>query len=651
MVMQPESSRALSEEEYVVQCAKNCLEVDPHASKAWMITAKTLFPQNFGVQFEAYRIEKSAGNVKEAAKCFTTIYINFPKEARLWNEVAQITSVLSNESQESAFLSQMFKNIPYDIQLKILQNAADRSEDPMEHCRLSLLLLNKFPETAQESVPKLVETLISAEKHIYSNPVNIYRKFLVCDLMPFLSIESIEMSTKLLITLLNKSIKFYVAYLIQKTKIIQDLPESENNVQNSWDSMNKIFKVIGTKLHWEISNIFNPPVNLDRALFQLKQFMVSVADWMMCAEEMTYAVTILFLQTLHGYVSALEAGSYKKSELVLVETFINEGVDIKANVMTPAKKMRQNSEDEILPVVTVVENNTDAIEHFQRAHKCWSLLHRNPLLKQEFKKLNEGLALEPLLGSIIQDLALYEGEYDEYLKHIIGTEASLKRSLELASVYHGKKMYMLSVESLYEVVAAAASLPSSSQSSHPPINASVTTRRHLQYIPLVKLPLIQYCCKLLIATLKQGVFKTLFSNYDLALGHLLVLCQLDWPQEEALVTRVLKEIAQRKAFAYPVFTKYLVNPTILEEFIFLSTEQGGNISLDILVPSANQLLNQRRMSTRGVDKNVREDFKLMMRRQIARCNDPLDSLITDFLLSERASIVEICYRIQVQMSS
>lgn len=75
-------------------------------------------------------------------------------------------------------------------------------------------------------------------------------------------------------------------------------------------------------------------------------------------------------------------GSYKKSELVLVETFINEGVDIKANVMPPAKKMRQNSEDEILPVVTVVENNTDAIEHFQRAHKCWSLLHRNPLLKQ-----------------------------------------------------------------------------------------------------------------------------------------------------------------------------------------------------------------------------------------------------------------------------
>ena len=31
-----------------------------------MITAKTLFPKEFSVQFEAYAIEKAAGNVKQA---------------------------------------------------------------------------------------------------------------------------------------------------------------------------------------------------------------------------------------------------------------------------------------------------------------------------------------------------------------------------------------------------------------------------------------------------------------------------------------------------------------------------------------------------------------------------------------------------------
>lgn len=40
----------LSDEEYVVQSAKNALKVDPVAAKAWMITAKTLYPHNFAVQ-------------------------------------------------------------------------------------------------------------------------------------------------------------------------------------------------------------------------------------------------------------------------------------------------------------------------------------------------------------------------------------------------------------------------------------------------------------------------------------------------------------------------------------------------------------------------------------------------------------------------
>lgn len=40
----------ISDEEYVIQRAKNSLKHDPLAAKAWMITAKTLYPNNFGVQ-------------------------------------------------------------------------------------------------------------------------------------------------------------------------------------------------------------------------------------------------------------------------------------------------------------------------------------------------------------------------------------------------------------------------------------------------------------------------------------------------------------------------------------------------------------------------------------------------------------------------
>jgi len=40
----------VSDEDYLVLRAKNALKSDPFAAKAWMITAKTLFPNNFSVQ-------------------------------------------------------------------------------------------------------------------------------------------------------------------------------------------------------------------------------------------------------------------------------------------------------------------------------------------------------------------------------------------------------------------------------------------------------------------------------------------------------------------------------------------------------------------------------------------------------------------------
>lgn len=39
-----------SDEEYVVQRAKEALKIDPYSAKAWMLTAKSLYPNNFAVQ-------------------------------------------------------------------------------------------------------------------------------------------------------------------------------------------------------------------------------------------------------------------------------------------------------------------------------------------------------------------------------------------------------------------------------------------------------------------------------------------------------------------------------------------------------------------------------------------------------------------------
>lgn len=50
--------------------------------------------------------------------------------------------------------------------------------------------------------------------------------------------------------------------------------------------------------------------------------------------------------------------------------------------------------------------------------------------------------------------------------------------------------------------------------------------------------------------------------------------------------------------------------------------------------------SQRRISTRGTDKGVKEDFKLAMKRQVARSVEPLDNLIIKFLTSERDLLLQ-----------
>lgn len=48
--MEVDFYNTVSDQDYLVLRAKNALKTDPVTAKAWMITAKTLYPTNFGVQ-------------------------------------------------------------------------------------------------------------------------------------------------------------------------------------------------------------------------------------------------------------------------------------------------------------------------------------------------------------------------------------------------------------------------------------------------------------------------------------------------------------------------------------------------------------------------------------------------------------------------
>lgn len=68
---------------------------------------------------------------------------------------------------------------------------------------------------------------------------------------------------------------------------------------------------------------------------------------------------------------------------------------------------------------------------------------------------------------------------------------------------------------------------------------------------------------------------------DLAIGHALVLMQIDWPQEASILTIITERILNRGSFTYPLFQGYIICVDILEELTYLWTEHGGGVSLDI----------------------------------------------------------------------
>ena len=58
---------------------------------------------------------------------------------------------------------------------------------------------------------------------------------------------------------------------------------------------------------------------------------------------------------------------------------------------------------------------------------------------------------------------------------------------------------------------------------------------------------------------------------------------------------------------YPLFTQYVINMDIIEELTYLSTPNGGAVSLDI-VPGASR--GTSRPGTRGANRGEKEDFKV-----------------------------------------
>ncbi|XP_011505851.1 PREDICTED: integrator complex subunit 10 [Ceratosolen solmsi marchali] len=612
----PENQQ-LSKEDYLIRRANEALSTDIYAAKSWLITAKSLFPHSAKIQFEAYRVEKLSKNVKEAAKCFSEIFQNFPDDRDIWKEIERITFSLRSEQcdEDAELLCHMFQHIPQDLQHRLLIMTADHSEDTMEHCKLLLLLLKRFPQTISTHGPRLVETLLTAEKHSHpGKAVNGFRKLLVCEALPLLGAAPVELNARLSLRLLCKAVEFYFAYIQQP---------QDTQIIKPWDKLFQVVELIGKKLGWELSNLFTLPWNREVYCDRLQQYTNAHSSGL-CDEivvrQLLICSVVILIRILNEHTALI---NNDEISYCLVEAFID-------TLPVAEPKVKKRKREESLGI-TITSDGEYSGNGLALAVKLYDLIHSSEYLQRETVKIIQQMRLETWLNPFLNDLAMYKGMHHDLLLRLPQETNTLCAQLRLASTCFFVKDYKSMIE---YITLVANSLPNSEGKVSN--NLTVPAVRHLHYLTLARFPVLQYCCRLLISAIKDS-FAWPGGAGDLAIGHALVLMQIDWPQEAMMLNVITKKILNRRSFCYPLFQAYIISVDILEELTYLWTDHGGGVHLDIAVNTG--ILQNRRISTRGTDKGAREEVKQTMRRQAARDGvDALDELLQRFILNEKKAL-------------
>lgn len=112
--------------------------------------------------------------------------------------------------------------------------------------------------------PRLVETLLTAEKHSHpGKAVNGFRKLLACEALPLLGGAPVDLNPRLSLRLLCKAVDFYFAYIQQP---------QDSQIVKPWDKLFQVIELIGKKLGWELSTLFTVPWNRDVYCDRIQQY-------------------------------------------------------------------------------------------------------------------------------------------------------------------------------------------------------------------------------------------------------------------------------------------------------------------------------------------------------------------------------------------
>ncbi|XP_066576646.1 integrator complex subunit 10 isoform X2 [Amia ocellicauda] len=725
--------------EFLVQRARDLVSEDPWAAKAWLITARTLYPSDFNIQYEMYTIERNAERTASAGRLLYDMFVNFPDQPVVWREISVITAALRNDVQDkhAQFLRGLFETLPGRVQCEMLLKATEQCFNTLEKAEMLLLLLRRFPESVVQHGVSLGETLLEAESiEDQETPVNCFRKLFVCDVLPLIiNNPDMRLPASLLYKYMHKAAEFYIGYVTRgptaesqlqvsqeagslksptargsQRYIIEGLTEKSSQVVEPWERLLEIMSVVGVRCEWQMDKGSRSYGEMLQRMKELGRYLSSFdADaHVRYRNQVVYSVMLVFFRSAYQYVSAVQPtlfqghGSPSTVPWILVEDLssVYSDADLdrskhihKKRKLADGREKTMSSDDEevsgkgcgrhILVNKTELPCWADMLESFRTARESWELLHSQETLENEFNRICSSWKTDSWLWLriFLTDMIIYQGQYRKAVgslhqlasiqlpqPQVVAPQSSLEQHralIQLASCHYALGEYRMACEKVLEVVNSL--VPQVQEAIRtaeevPRVRTKFRKGSDLRLLPCTSKAIMPFCMQLMLACFKLRAFTE--NRDDLALGHVVVLLQHDWPQGECLFLKAIEKICQQGSFQYENFFNYVTNIDMLEEFAYLRTTEGGKVQLELLpnqgmliknpspsmgllpqefipiLPPGVPTADRHHTVTRGITKGVKEDFRLAMERQVSRCAENLQTVLHRFCINEKIMLIQ-----------
>ncbi|XP_044303184.1 integrator complex subunit 10 isoform X1 [Varanus komodoensis] len=726
--------------EFLVKRARELVQGDLWAAKAWLITARSLYPTDFNIQYEMYSIERNAERTASAGRLLYDMFVNFPDQPVVWREISVITSALRNDLQDkqTQFLRGLFETLPGRVQCEMLLKATEQCFSTLERAEMLLLLLRRFPDTVVQHGVGLGETLLEAENiEDQESSVNCFRKLFVCDVLPLIiNNPDVRLPANLLYKYLNKATEFYINYVTRSAQmesqyqgtqdstdlvspskrssqkyIIEGLTEKSSQITDPWERMFKILSIVGVRCEWQMDMARR---SFGDTLLKMKDLCRYISNYDNEANakyktQVVYSTMLVFFKNAFQYVSSIQPSLFQGSNapsqvpLVLLEDVSNMygDTDIERNKhvhkkrkLAEGREKTMSSDDEDLSgkgksrLITInaadISNSMEVQESFRLARESWELLHSLESLDKEFTRICVSWKTESWLWLriFLTDMIIYQGQYKKaiaslhHLAALQGThsqqqimgQGSLENQralIQLATCHFALGEYHLTCEKVLDLMCYMV-LPIQDGTKlleeQPTLKSKFRKSSELKLWPCTSKAIMPYCLRLLLACFKLRAFTD--NRDDMALGHVIVLLQHEWPRGENLFLKAINKICQQGTFQYENFFNYVTNIDMLEEFAYLRTQEGGKIHLELLpnqgmliktsspplgllqqefipvLQPSMQTADRHHTVTRGITKGVKEDFRLAMERQVSRCGENLMMVLHRFCINEKILLLQ-----------